>query len=75
MFGYTKYRVSDTDDQKATAVIPADDFSNFVNIEGSCGGIYHYFFLSNGEMGIIQKYRFYSKNKVDSNNGYNNVNV
>jgi hypothetical protein len=49
-FSYSRYNVPNADSQKATAVIPAGDFSNFVNIEGSCGGIYHYLFLSNGEM-------------------------
>ena len=53
-FSYSKYNVPNADSQKATAVIPAGDFSTFVNIEGDCGGIYHYFFLSyaGGEMGI-----------------------
>ena len=61
-FGYSRYRVQDTDSQKATAVIPAGDFRNFVNIEGSCGGIYHYLFLSNGEMGIM--YCMHRKNDI-----------
>ena len=45
-----RYSVLNADSKKATAVIPAGDFRNFVNIEGSCGGIYHYLFLSRGEM-------------------------
>ena len=49
------YNVPNAGSQRATAVIPAGDFSNFVNIEGSCGGIYHYLFLSNGEMCVIQE--------------------
>ena len=49
-FSYGRYKVQNAGSQKATAVIPAGDFSNFVNIEGSCGGIYHYLFLSDGEM-------------------------
>ena len=51
-FSYGRYNVTNADSQKATvtAVIPAGDFSNFVNIEGSCGDIYHYLFLSDGEM-------------------------
>ena len=48
---YGRYSVPNADSQKATAVIPAGNFSNFVNIEGRCGGIYHYLFLSGGEMG------------------------
>ena len=33
----------------ATVVIRDRVFNNFVNFEGSCAGIYHYLFLSNGE--------------------------
>ena len=33
----------------ATVVIKDRTFNNFVNFEGSCGGIYHYLFLSDGE--------------------------
>ena len=47
---YSRYNVPNADSQKATAVIPAGNFSNFVNIEGGCGDIYHYLFLSDGEM-------------------------
>ena len=61
-FRYRGYNVPNADSQKATAVIPAGDFSNFVNIEGSCGGIYHYLFLSNGEMGIM--YCMHKKNAI-----------
>ena len=50
-FRYRGYNVPNADSQKATAVIPAGNFSNFVNIEGLCGGIYHYLLLSDGEMG------------------------
>ena len=32
----------------ATVVVRDRAFSNFVNIEGNCGGIYHYLYLSNG---------------------------
>ena len=32
-----------------TVVIRDRAFNNFVNFEGSCAGIYHYLFLSNGE--------------------------
>ena len=49
-FSYSQYNVPNAVSQKATAVIPAGNFSNFVNIEGSCGGIFHYLFLSDGEM-------------------------
>ena len=52
-FSYSQYNVPNAVSQKATAVIPAGDFSNFVNIEGHCGGIYHYLFISDGEMDII----------------------
>ena len=51
-FSYSRYNVPNADSQKVTAVIPAGGFRNFLNIEGSCGGIYHYLFLSGGEMGI-----------------------
>ena len=33
----------------ATLVIRDRAFNNFVNFEGSCAGIFHYLFLSNGE--------------------------
>ena len=49
-FSYRRYNELNTDSQKATAVIPAGGFRSLVNIEESCGGIYHYLFLSNGEM-------------------------
>ena len=52
-FGYDKYNVTDADRQKATAVIPIRGFRNFRNLEGGCGGIYHYLFLSKGEMCFI----------------------
>ena len=51
-FSYSRYSVPNADSQKATAAIPAGDFSNFVNIEGRCGGIYNYLFLD-GEMCVI----------------------
>ena len=60
-FSYRGYTVSDTDNRRATAVIQVG-FSNFVNIEGSCDGIYHYLFLSNGEMGIM--YCIHRKNVI-----------
>ena len=38
----------------ATVVIRNRAFNNFVNFEGHCaGGIYHYLFLSNGELSIV----------------------
>ena len=33
----------------ATLVIRDRAFNNFVNFEGSCAGIYHYLYISNGE--------------------------
>ena len=33
----------------ANVVIRDRAFNNFVNLEGSCAGIYHYLFLSKGE--------------------------
>ena len=51
-FRYRGHYVPNAGSQKATAVIPARNFRNFVNTEGSCGGIYHYLVLSDGEMGI-----------------------
>ena len=33
----------------AAVVIRDRAFNNFVNLEGSCAGIYHYLFLPNGE--------------------------
>ena len=47
---YSEYNVPPAGNQKASAVILADDFSNFVNIEGGCSGIYHYLFLSRGDI-------------------------
>ena len=37
----------------ATVVIRDRAFNNFVNLEGTCAGIYHYLFLSNGELSIV----------------------
>ena len=37
----------------ASLVIRDRAFNNFENFEGSCGGIYHYLFLSNGEYCIV----------------------
>jgi hypothetical protein len=48
-FGYNRYNAPNGNSGKTIAVIPAGDFSNFVNLEGGCGGIYHYLFLSDGE--------------------------
>ena len=48
-FNYRGYNVPNADSQKATAVIQVGS-RNFVNIEGDCDGIYHYLFLSNGEI-------------------------
>ena len=30
--------------------IPGEVLKSFTNLEGSCAGIYHYLFLSNGEI-------------------------
>ena len=48
-FSYGRYNVTNVNSQKATRVIPGGDFRNFVNMEGHCGDIYHYLFLSRGE--------------------------
>ena len=39
--------------QGSTAAVVIKDrvFNNFVNFEGSCAGIFHYLYLSNGEWG------------------------
>ena len=51
-FSYGRYNVPNADSKKATAVIPAGDFNprNFRDVEGSCGSIYHYLYLVNGEI-------------------------
>ena len=43
----------------ATVVIRDRVFNNFVNFEGSCAGIYHYLFLSNGEWWVELGLRYW----------------
>ena len=61
-FIYHKYpRITDTSEDvhqirsgsTGTVVIRERAFSNFVNFEGSCAGIYHYLFISNGEQWVM----------------------
>ena len=49
-FSYSGHVVSNPAPHQATAIIPVSDFSNFMNFEGQCDDIYHYVFISHGEV-------------------------